>query len=513
MSDLQHLAAELAASGIETVFGIPGSGASLTLCDALASRGVAFTTTHSEASAAIMAGIQSRVSGRTGAAISIKGPGLANMIPGLAACRFEALPLVAICEAYPPDVPASKAHKRMDHEILAAPTVKGRRFLSADGPGFDTMSAWAEREAPGPVLLDIAATAIASDAPPDRPVPPAEKDPLPAIRRAEKPVVIAGTLAVRQAWSAALNRLAVPVFSTAGAKGVVDETLPQAAGVYTGVGLDKVPEREILDAADLVVGLGLRSSEVLAAGLQDLPAVNVDPLGAALSSGFDYQATAGVDVFADVVDALATKNWGLDMLARSRRRLQQALSGAFLPAACYAQIEHRFAGNARIVIDTGYFCTIAEHAVTATRPDRFLGSGLSRYMGIALPMAVGAALHDPALPTILAIGDGGIGMFAAELRLAVAHRSPLLVVLMSDGGFGSVRTRAIQDGLIQSPMLQVGGSWLQVMSAMGLTALAAADETGFADALAQWEPEAGPAYIEATFDPERYQDMVQGIRA
>ena len=83
--------------------------------DSIIKENITFHTTHFEGSAAIMAGTIGRISGLAGISISIKGPGLANMIPGLAVCHFENFPLIAICESYEADVSNSKAHKRINH--------------------------------------------------------------------------------------------------------------------------------------------------------------------------------------------------------------------------------------------------------------------------------------------------------------------------------------------------------------------------------------------------------------
>ena len=77
MSDLHVLADGMAEEGVSRVFGIPGSGSSLTLLDALEQREVPFCLTHFEGSAALMAGAVGRLSGRAGVAIGIYygGPG------------------------------------------------------------------------------------------------------------------------------------------------------------------------------------------------------------------------------------------------------------------------------------------------------------------------------------------------------------------------------------------------------------------------------------------------------
>ena len=95
MKHLQLLAQEIAERKVNHIFGIPGSGASLFLLDALEKYDVRFHLTHFEGSGAIMAGAIGKLSGQRGVAISIKGPGLTNMLPGLAACALESFPIAS----------------------------------------------------------------------------------------------------------------------------------------------------------------------------------------------------------------------------------------------------------------------------------------------------------------------------------------------------------------------------------------------------------------------------------
>ena len=82
---------------------------------------------------------------------------------------------------------------------------------------------------------------------------------------------------------------------------------------------------------------------------------------------------------------------------------------------------------------------------------------------------IAAAIQDPSVPTVLAVGDGGIAPFVGEAHLAGRLNLPLLVLHMSDGGYGSVRTRAIADGLPQEPMLQPAGSWRPSFDGFGFS--------------------------------------------
>ena len=133
-------------------------------------------------------------------------------------------------------------------------------------------------------------------------------------------------------------------------------------------------------------------------------------------------------------------------------------------------------------------------------------------MGTAVPMAVAAALGDPNTPTVAVLGDGGIGMYLADARLAVRHRLPLLFVLMTDGGFGSIRARAQREGLTVSPLTIDDPSWLPTFESLRFPATRAESEQALADALADWAPSEGPAYIEIPFEPDAYGAMLNGIR-
>jgi acetolactate synthase-1/2/3 large subunit len=174
--------------------------------------------------------------------------------------------------------------------------------------------------------------------------------------------------------------------------------------------------------------------------------------------------------------------------------------------------QKHFGGTVRGVFDTGYFCTIAEHAWRPRDASLCLMSGQGRYMGTGIPMALGAAIHDQSVPTIAFLGDGGIGPFVGEARLAVERKLPLLFCLLTDGYLSSIRTRALHDKLTQKPVTIAHPSWARVFEAFGMPASHVDSEERFAEALGQWQPKDGPAFIEVAFDPDPYEAMVKGIR-
>jgi acetolactate synthase-1/2/3 large subunit len=438
------------------------------------------------------------------------------MMPGLAVSAFEAFPLVAISEAYGAGTPAAKAHKRIDQSVLTSTVSKGITQWTKASPGFAEVAALAEAETPGPVVLELAQPEPSQPAAlPEAPKPGAGNAAavLDLVRKSSRPLVIAGTLAIRQHLSSRLNALAVPVFSTAAAKGVVDETQPMSGGVFTGVGLELSPEQQLIKDADLVVCFGMRPNEMLATKPFGPPAVNIAAVTEPGDEAFGFAAVAGPDSAGEVLDALARKDWGAEIVAQAQDRIRRAmLSNHFLPAHVFEAAQKHFGGTVRGVFDTGYFCTIAEHAWRPRDASLCLMSGQGRYMGTGIPMALGAAIHDQSVPTIAFLGDGGIGPFVGEARLAVERKLPLLFCLLTDGYLSSIRTRALHDKLTQKPVTIAHPSWARVFEAFGMPASHVDSEERFAEALGQWQPKDGPAFIEVAFDPDPYEAMVKGIR-
>jgi acetolactate synthase-1/2/3 large subunit len=519
MEHLEALASQIAAQGVSHIFGIPGSGPSLFLLDALEKQGVQFHLTHFEGSAALMAGAIGKLSGRSGVAISIKGPGLTNMLPGLAACSLDGFPVVSISEAYLPDTPLENTHKRIDHDKLLAAIAKFQFGLSLKGPYFTQLAQWAASEVPGVVHLNIAATPYREDAWDDAAEIKIKDDAQWAkaemlLRQSNQPVIIAGTLSTRSSWCQKLNELSLPIFSTAAAKGAVNESLPHAASVFTGVGGPLAPEKHIIPQADLILSIGLRHNEVLAVKPFDCPSIHLDPLGEDLSFGFKFDSTIDGSPLQieGLLDGLAEKQWGLDIVDAARRRLNEKLEASFfLPAQVYRCIADYFKNEARLVLDTGDFCTIAEHAWKIPRPDLYLACGQGRYMGVGIPLGVGAAIYDYSKPTVAFTGDGGIGMFVSEIKLAVQHQLPLLVVLMSDSHLGTIRGSALQKRFSQHATAIFQPSWVKTLAGFGVPAARAEKIAQIEKILADWDQK-GPLFLEIPFDADEYQHMTDGIR-
>ena len=107
----------LAALGVDTVFGLVGSG-NLVVTNALRRGGARFVAARHEGGAVGMADGWARVSGRVGICSVHQGPGLTNTVTGLAEAAKSRTPLLVLAG----DTPAAAltSNFRIDQAGLAA---------------------------------------------------------------------------------------------------------------------------------------------------------------------------------------------------------------------------------------------------------------------------------------------------------------------------------------------------------------------------------------------------------
>ncbi len=518
--NLTRLADSIRDSGVRAVFGILGSGRSLELVSALRERDIAFYATHFEGSAAMMAGATGLLSGEVGAVISIKGPGLANMIPGLALCKFENLPLVAMSEAFEIDRPLTRTHKYLDHQSLVAALVKFSDVCDAMDDGFGIAQSLARSEIPGPVHLDLVASPkrkawVAEDSSVSN---YEERSSRAEIRNicasAKKPALIIGSLCARLNMKAQIEQLSFPIFTTVAAKGSIDEELPYSAGIFTGAGVKDAPERLLLGQADVVLSIGLRMNEILDHSENIKNVVNFDlAVGLSEPKGNIRTICVTEEDIVYLLDNLKSFEWGRSEIYRCRERIS-GLSGekGFLPAHVYQILQATLPEKTRYVVDTGNFCTVAEHLFVSRRPYEKLFSANGRYMGSALPLGIGAALTDTSVPTVVICGDGGIGMYISEIKIAVENHLPLLVILMSDRGYASILGNARKKGLNQEVLQIKNPSWSEPFTGFMLETSVVESASDLDLALAKFESGSGPQFIQCWFDQQAYLQMTSFLR-
>src|SRR5262245_22220588 len=259
------LVSALVAAGTTMMFGLPGGGPNLDVVGSAERAGLRFVLTHTETAAAVMAGVTAELTGRPSACLMTRGPGVASAANGVAQALLDRQPLIVITDCVEDAERERVSHQRIDQQALMATVAKASLCYGPDDPAVPSRAVeLASDGRPGPVHLDFDPSArgpreqhatIGGNA------PRVASDWHHVVRTARRPVIVAGVGATRTA----LDRLAdvgpIPILTTYKARGVVPDRSPSAAGIATGA----TAEAPLLDAADVIIGIGLDPVELIPA--------------------------------------------------------------------------------------------------------------------------------------------------------------------------------------------------------------------------------------------------------
>ena len=160
------VAAALADAGVERVFGVPGGGSSLDLIAAAHRRGLPFALARHETAAVIMAATTAELSGRPGAALVTRGPGVSNAANGIAHASLDRAPVLLVADGFTGAERAFANHQWFDHAAMLAPVTKAAAKAveagTAAGPMTAALLAAALAAPCGPVLLEMSGARGAS---------------------------------------------------------------------------------------------------------------------------------------------------------------------------------------------------------------------------------------------------------------------------------------------------------------------------------------------------------------
>ena len=143
--------------GVAHMFGLPGD--SLGLYDAIFRDGtIQHVLVRHEQAASHMADAYARVSGRVGVCDASSGPGVTNLVTGLATAHADSIAVIAIASTSPTPIRQRANFQELDQRALLAPVTKA--VIEIDNPArIPELVKRAFRIAttgrPGPVVLNV----------------------------------------------------------------------------------------------------------------------------------------------------------------------------------------------------------------------------------------------------------------------------------------------------------------------------------------------------------------------
>ena len=473
----------LRGAGVTRAFGIV-DGTYLGLCAGFRDDAIRLVTPRHESSAMHMAGAYARATGKLGVCIASNGPGVANVLPGVAVENAEGnrVLLITSCRRagvmYPD---RGGAYQCFDQVAVTKPMTK----WSCAVPSIDRLPELLRRAIhlahcgrPGVVHLDVPESILngefevgprwlepqAFSAEGPSPSSAQVEAALSLLASAHRPVIHAGSGVLHAGAYAALARLAerleAPVTTSWGARAVIDERLRHAVPM---IHTDAVNLAR--SAADVVLVLGSRLGETDWWGkapywgrpeTQRMIQVDLEAeaLGANRPVDLAVQADVGAFMaalldrlgparevphrtdrrrFVSQVDAACQKHRA--KLDENLQDMDAPMNTAHVAATC----RQAFDDDAICVLDGGNTAVWGSFFHQVRAPNTVLSTPKMGMLGAGVAQTLGAKVAYPKRQVYCIIGDGAMGFHPQEIETAVRNQLDVIFLVVCDKQWGMVK--------------------------------------------------------------------------
>ncbi len=450
--------------GIEYIFGIPGEE-NLDVMDALLDSSITFVIVRHEQGAAFMADVYGRLTGRAGVCLATLGPGATNLITGVADANMDHAPLVAIAGQASTHRLHKESHQVLDLVQMFQPITKySTRLLTPNTIPEVVRKAFklAQTEKTGASFIEFPEN-IAEMELDDYPLPvknpmlpePAQDQVERAIKTisaAQQPLILAGNGVVRSgAWRQLQDfaeRMNIPVANTFMAKGVMPFNHPLALG---SAGLQAKDYIHCgFEGADVIICIGFDLVEYhpyLWHPSRDRKIVHIDTTPAEVDAYYPIEVGVVGDIKHSLVriGELATPHTG-HRLRPLREALIREMDGCrddtgfpVKPQKIIWDLRTAMALEDIVTCDVGAHKMWMARMFRCEYPNTCIISNGFASMGIALPGAIAAKLAYPERKVVAVCGDAGFLMNVQELETAVRMKTPIVVLVWNDSGYGLIK--------------------------------------------------------------------------
>lgn len=455
----------LESEGVRYIFGIPGEE-NLTFLKALRDSGIRFITTRHEQGAAFMADVCGRLTGFPGVCLSTLGPGATNLMTGVADAFMDGSPVIALTGQAGTDRMHVETHQYLDLVSMFAPVTKwSQQIVRPDTAPEVIRRAFklAMNEKPGAVHIDLPENiaAMPAEGVPlghgDKEKTLASNDSIQravdAIRRAERPVIIAGNGVVRSRASKALtfmvDKLRIPVSNTFMAKGVVSYKNPLSLWTIGMAQKDYV--NYALEESDLVLAVGYDIVEYAPKKWNADGRHKIIHIGEQKAEINKYYIPA-VEVVGDISNSLYEISKLCEPFEPQKcmRTIREEMENNYLsysgdtsfpmkPQKILYDLRQVLGQDDIVLSDVGaHKMWIARH-YKCEKPNTCLISNGFASMGFSIPGAVAAKLVNPDRTVVAVTGDGGFLMNSQEIETSIREDLPVVILIFNDSSYGLIK--------------------------------------------------------------------------
>ncbi|WP_099204891.1 biosynthetic-type acetolactate synthase large subunit [Scatolibacter rhodanostii] len=453
--------------GVDTIFGYPG-GAVLPIYDALydhRDKIKHYITAH-EQGAAHAADGYARATGKTGVVLATSGPGMTNLVTGIATAYMDSIPMVAITG----NVASSLIGKDSFQEVytmgITMPITKHNFFVQDVNDLAETL-----REAfriagsgrKGPVLIDITKDATINEGEfhsgkkfEEKKKPFDNKDALKKvveyIDSSRQPLICFGGGVVGSEANAEMyelvHKMDIPAVHSIMGTGVLSWNDPLNIGMVGMHG--RFSGNKALDQADLIIAVGFRFSDRVALNPgkfgrnAKFVQIDIDPSEVNKNVKVDYSVIGDIkqvlQKLIPMLDDTKHPNWIHQIDEWKKADYQEVDSETKLkPHQIIGAITEAVGEDGIMATDVGQHQMWAVQYCCRTRPRSFLTSGGLGTMGFGYGAAIGAKVAQPQRKVVHITGDGSFHMNMNEVATAVSYKIPVVTVVINNDVLGMVR--------------------------------------------------------------------------
>ena len=465
--------------GVKVVFGIPG-GVVLKIFDVLhQQKDLDVILTRHEQGAAHMAEGYAKATGKAGVVLVTSGPGMTNIVTGLADAYMDSVPLVAFTGQVSTNLIGNDAFQEADNIGISRPCTKHNVLVKDVNDLARTIKEAfyiATTGRPGPVLVDIPKDVSTNKADFKYPEkvqvrgynPTYEgnkyqiKQAAEEIKTAKRPVIYVGGGAVFSDAAEEIREVAelaqVPVTMTLMGLGSFPGAHPLCMGMLGMHG--GYWSNMAMHHADLLIAVGARFDDRVTGKLSDFcPGarvihIDIDP------TSIKKNIHAHIPIVGDVKTVLRQLNVYLRAidgkqsdLKEQRRPWREQIEewkrahplryeqGAKVvkPQFVIERVFEMTNHEGIVVTDVGQHQMWAAQYFRGAKPRTFITSGGLGTMGFGFPAALGAQKAYPDKLVLCITSEGSFQMNPQELATAAIYKLPVKIVLINNKFHGMVR--------------------------------------------------------------------------
>jgi thiamine pyrophosphate-dependent acetolactate synthase large subunit-like protein len=504
MKVYEAVAKTLSQLGVDTTFGLVGSG-NFGLIDRMTRHcGIAFYASRHEAAAVAMADGYARVSGKLGVCTVHQGPGVTNTLTALTEAVKARTPLLLLAG----DTATTALYQNLDvdQDGVASSVGAGIEGIRGANTAVEDIARAVRRATKElrPIVISLPIdiqeqdceaveppTFVEQESDAPRPSEKAASQVADLLESSSRPAIIAGRGAVLAAARPQLEALGDRI-------GALFATSMMAKGFFAGNPFDlgvsggfaSPLAARLLGEADVVLSFGASLNTwttkhgTLFAPTAEIVHCDLEPS----AIGRVQPVTLGV-----VGDAAKTAEALAEDLARHNVSVEgfrteavrqdieefrwedefrdESTEDTVDPRAALIVFEEMLPEERTVAVDCGHFAGFAAMHLSVPDAAGFVFAEAFQAVGLGMGTGMGAAVARPDRLAMVVVGDGGLLMSLGEIDAAVNLGLPILVVVINDAAYGAEVHHFRSLGLPTDLALLGGIDFAAIAGAMGASGL------------------------------------------